>query len=276
MTTVSAEPDTAQNTERVTVEIEGPIAVVSLNRPDKLNALNFEIIHGLIAAARKLKNNRQVRAVILVGEGKAFSSGLDFASVGKQPLQILRGFLKWPWQDANSFQEVSWAWRQLPQPVIAVLHGRCYGGGLQIALGADFRIASPDCELSVMEARWGLIPDMSGSVTLQELVGLDTAKRLTMTGEVLSGSEAQSIGLVSEVNEFPLGRAHELADQLAQRSPDAVTASKRLLNQNRHQTPRKAFKLERALQLELLRGANHKIARAAGKAKETPNFRDRA
>jgi enoyl-CoA hydratase/carnithine racemase len=261
--------------ERVKVRIDGPVAVVTMNRPEKLNGLDFAMFDGLIAAARSLSRQRAVRAVILRGEGPAFSAGLDFASVGREPARMFRSFLKLPWQATNRFQEVAWIWRRLPMPVIAVLHGRCYGGALQIALGADFRIATAECELSVMEAKWGLVPDMSGSVTLAELLPLDVAKRLTMTGEIIDGARAAELGLVSEVAEDPLERAYALARQLSERSPDAVAASKALFNRGWHRPPRGAFALERRLQITLLRGANHKIARTAGMAREIPAFVDR-
>ncbi|HET9075168.1 MAG TPA: crotonase/enoyl-CoA hydratase family protein [Solirubrobacteraceae bacterium] len=261
--------------QRVKVDIDGAVAVVSLNRPDKLNGLDFPMFDGLLEAARSLRDNRQVRVVVLRGEGLAFSAGLDFASVGRAPARMFLSFLPLPWRGTNRFQEVAWAWRRLPMPVIAVLHGRCYGGGLQLALAADFRISSSDCEISMMEAKWGLIPDMTGSVTMAELVGLDVAKRLAMTGEIIDGDEAKALGLVSEVSEDPLERAHIFAAELALRSPDAVAASKRLLNDTRHRGPRAAFAIERSLQLTLLRGANHRIARTAGIAREMPRYVER-
>jgi enoyl-CoA hydratase/carnithine racemase len=230
----------------------------------------------LLEAAHRLRRDRSVRAVILCGDGPAFSAGLDFAAVSRQPAHMVLAFLKLPWQATNRFQEVAWAWRRLPMPVIAVLHGRCYGGGLQIALAADFRISTPDCELSVMEAKWGLIPDMTGSITLSELVGLDIAKRLAMTGETFDGRRALELGVVSEVADDPLGRAHAFAEQLAGRSPDAVAATKALLNANRHRAPGSAFRRERGLQLRLLAGVNHRIARTAGMAREIPSFVDRS
>ncbi len=261
--------------ERVSVEITGPVAIVSMTRAEKLNGLDFDMLDGLVEVAHGLAHNRAVRVVILRGDGPAFSAGLDFGSVGKQPARMFLSFLKFPWQETNRFQEVAWAWRRLPMPVIAVLHGRCYGGGLQIALGADFRISTPDCELSVMEAKWGLIPDMTGSVTLSELVGIDVAKRLAMTGEIFDGDRAFELGLVSEVADDPLARALEFAEQLAERSPDAVAATKKLLNRTRHKSPRSAFGVERGLQLTLIRGVNHKIARTAGMAREIPSYVDR-
>jgi enoyl-CoA hydratase/carnithine racemase len=262
--------------ERVTVEIEGPIAVVTLNRGDKLNALDFAMFDALVAAGRRLSREKSVRAVILHGDGRAFCAGLDFAGVGKQPRRMLTSFIRLPWRSTNLFQEVCWVWRELPMPVIAVIHGVCYGGGLQIALAADFRIAAPDADLSVMEAKWGLIPDMTGSVTLTELLPLDLAKRLAMTGEHFDGARALELGLVSEVSDDPLAAARGLADKLAEFSPDAVAATKRVLDAAWHAKPGGALRLERRLQFRLIRGANHKLARKAGAAHALPDYQDRA
>jgi enoyl-CoA hydratase/carnithine racemase len=156
--------------------------------------------------------------------------------------------------------------------VIAVLHGYCYGGGLQLALAADFRIATPDCELSIMEGKWGLIPDMTGSVTLRELLPMDVLKRLTMTAETFSGERAQELGLVTEVSAEPMKAADALAAELLTRSPDALAATKRLLHRTWTRSPRRAFWTETVLQARLLNGANHKILRAANKARELPKY----
>jgi enoyl-CoA hydratase/carnithine racemase len=262
--------------ERVSVEIDGPVAVVTLNRADKLNALDFPMFDALAAAGRRLAKERSVRAVILRGDGRGFCAGLDFAGFGKEPRRVFTAFLRRPFQPTNLFQEVCWTWRTLPMPVIAVIHGVCYGGGLQIALGADFRIAAPDADLCVMEAKWGLIPDMTGTVTLTELLPLDVAKRLAITGEHLSGVQAHELGMVSSVSDDPLAAARSLAAVIAEHSPDAVAATKRALDTAWHNKPARAFRLERWSQFRLLRGANHKIARKAGAAKETPEYQDRA
>ena len=173
--------------------VEG-IAHVRLTRPDKLNALTLQTLDELVATARELRRDRTLRAVVLSGEGASFCAGLDFASALKSPAGIVKAFVPAPWRGTNTFQEACWAWRRLPVPVIAAVDGHCYGGGLQIALAADFRVATPDSEWSVLEARWGLIPDMTGIRSLAELVGIDTAKRLTMTATMLSGKEAADLG----------------------------------------------------------------------------------
>jgi enoyl-CoA hydratase/carnithine racemase len=156
--------------------------------------------------------------------------------------------------------------------VIAVLQGHCFGGGMQLALAADFRFATPDCELSIMEGKWGLIPDMTGSVTLRELVPMDVAKRLTMTAEVFDGRQALEYGLVTGVSDDPLKAAEALVGQLVTRSPDAIALTKRLLHGTWNRSPRWAFWTETVLQARLMRGANHHIARTANLAKDVPEF----
>ncbi len=258
--------------ERVLVEIRDRIAYVTLNRPDKRNGLDLPMLRALVGAAAQVAADPSVRAVILAGAGPAFSAGLDFVSVGRDPRGFLRAALKLPGQSTNLFQRACWAWRELPVPVVAVLHGHCFGGGLQLALACDFRFSTPDCELSVMEGRWGLIPDMTGSVTLRELVPMDVAKRLTMTAELFDGRQAAQWGLVTGVSDRPLADAQALAGQLLARSPDALALTKRLLHTTWHRSPRRAFWTETWLQARLLRGANHRIARATGLAKEAPRY----
>jgi len=261
--------------ERVTVDIRDHIAYVRLNRPDKLNGLDFPMLEQLVAAARTVRADRSLRAVILLGEGSSFSSGLDFASVMSEPRRVARAFIRLPWRSTNLFQRACWEWRTLPIPVLAVLHGHCYGGAFQIALAADFRFATPDCMLSIMEAKWGLIPDMTASVTLRELVGADVAKRLVMTGETFDGREAHRLGLASGVADDPLGEAERFVARLSTRSPDSVAAAKKLLNRTRTLPVRAALRAERSLQLGLLRGINSKIARDSAMADKTPEFRPR-
>jgi enoyl-CoA hydratase/carnithine racemase len=253
-------------------EITDGIAHVRLTRPDKLNALTLETLDELVATARALRKDRTLRAVVLSGEGASFCAGLDFASALRSPAGIAKAFVPVPWRGTNTFQEACWAWRRLPVPVIAAVEGHCFGGGLQIALAADFRIATPDSEWSVLEARWGLIPDMTGVRTLAELVGIDTAKRLTMTAQVLSGKEAADLGLVTELAADPVVAATELAREIAGRSPDSVAAAKRLFNRTWTATPRATFARERLEQLVLLASANTKAARRAAFGKVAPAF----
>lgn len=261
---------------RVSVEIRDQVAYVTLTRADKYNGLDLDMLDALVAAAKQLRADKSVRAVILSGEGKVFCAGLDFGSVSKQPVRMLRSFLKYGVKSTNLFQEVAWCWRELPVPVIAVVHGRCYGGGLQIALGADFRFSTPDCEFSIMEAKWGLVPDMTGTVTLRELLPMDVAMRLTMTGETFSAEQAKAWNLVTELAEEPLAAAEALVAQIKTRSPDSVAATKALFHQTWNAPANTAFNVESRIQRKLLMGKNHAIARKANFAKQAPQFLDRS
>lgn len=260
---------------RVRLQIRDGVARVCLSRPDKFNGLDWDMLQGLVGAARAIRRRREVRAVILHGAGPAFSSGLDFGAFGKQPLRAVRAFLKFG-RSTNLFQEACWCWRKLPVPVIAALHGRCYGGAFQIALAADFRIAAPDCDCSIMEIKWGLIPDMTGTVTLRELVPIDLAKQLTMTGRSFSGTEAQQMNLVTQLAPDPLAAAEILAAELMTRSPDAVAAAKSLFQRTWLAGVRRAFAVESRIQFKLLRGANQRVAMRANFAKQAPEFRERS
>jgi len=260
----------------VTTTISDGIAQVRLNRPEKLNALTLDLLAELVATARTLSKDKSLRAVVIAGEGDSFCAGLDFASVLKEPGKMWGSFTPRPWRGTNTFQEAAWAWRRVPVPVIAAVEGHCLGGGVQIALGADFRFATPDSTWSVLEGKWGIIPDMSGIRSLAEVVGIDTAKRLTMTAQMLTGTEAKELGLVSELSADPVASATVFARQLAERSPDALAAAKRLFNDTWNASPRKTFARERIEQLRLLIGANAKIAQKAAFKKEKPAYKPRA
>jgi enoyl-CoA hydratase/carnithine racemase len=258
--------------QRVSLEIRDQVAYVTLTRGEKYNGLDFDMFVGLVETARRIRKDRSIRAVILRGEGPAFSTGLDVASFFGKPGKALRIFLKYGIKTTNLAQEAAWCWRRLPVPVIAVVHGRCYGGALQIALAADFRFATPDCEFSIMEVKWGLIPDMSGSVTLRELLPIDQAKRLTMTGELFDGRRARELNLVTDIGDQPLAMAEALAAQIKTRSPDAVAAAKALFQKTWTAGERRAFAVETRLQWHMFLSRNQRIAVKAGLAKETPVF----
>lgn len=257
---------------RVLTEIDGPIAYVWLNRPDKLNGVDLELLQGLLDAARRIRVDRGVRVVVLQGKGGSFCAGLDFATAMKNPRRVVRFFVPAPFRATNLFQRAIWTWHELPVPVIAVTRGHVFGAGIQLALAADFRFTTPDCQWSILEAKWGLVPDMSGTVPLSELVTADVAKRLTMTGEVFSGEQAVAHGIASGVADDPMKPALELVDQLVARSPDSVAASKKLLNETRRSRPRRAFRLERRYQLRMFRSPNTKVARGAGMTTDAPQF----
>ncbi|AXT86397.1 crotonase/enoyl-CoA hydratase family protein [Aeromicrobium sp. A1-2] len=256
---------------RVLTDIDGPIAYVTLNRPDKLNGVDLELIDELIAAAESLRSNRDIRAVVLQGHGRSFCAGLDFGAAFKDKRRVAKFFFAGP-RTVNRFQKVTAIWRDLPVPVVAVIHGHCYGAGVQLAAGADLRFTTPDATWSILEAKWGLVPDMAGTVPFGELLPADVVMRLSMTGESITGARAVELGLATEVSDDPLKAALGFVDQILERSPDSVAATKRLLYANRHQSVRKSYRLERRLQAAMFKAKNTAIARKAGMAKESPVF----
>ena len=262
---------------RVVVSMQNGIADVRLNRPEKLNALDSAMFEGLVETGSALAADRSLRAVVLSGEGRAFCAGLDFASfmAMTDSDRPSRNLLDRPAGSvANYAQRAAYVWAELAVPVIAAVHGATYGGGLQIALAADIRFAAPDAQLSVMEIKWGLIPDMSGSQTLCHLVRLDVAKELTFTGRVVSGSEAAGLGLVTHVSSDPREDALTLAREIASKSPDAIRAGKRLLNDAGLVSLADGLRLEEALQLALIGKPNQIEAVQANLQRRPPQFRD--
>jgi enoyl-CoA hydratase/carnithine racemase len=268
--------------DRVVVSVEKGVADVRLNRPEKLNALDAPMFEALVATGRSLAEDRSVRAVVLSGEGRAFCAGLDFGSFqamagsGERNRGARTLLSRDAGSPANFAQSAAWVWRDLPVPVIAALHGATFGGGLQIALAADLRLAAPDAQLSVMEVRWGLVPDMSGTQTLRHLVRLDVAKELTFTGRVVSGTEAAALGLATRACDDPRAEALRIAREIAEKSPDAVRAAKRLLNQSGVVAIEEGLALEEKLQLGLIGRPNQIEAVRANLEKRAPRFEDPA
>jgi enoyl-CoA hydratase/carnithine racemase len=268
---MSAEVTTEQ---RVAISIADHVATVTLTRPEKHNALDVAMFEAIAAAASQVAAEPGVRAVVLHGEGPSFCSGLDVAGVmANQPdSDDLMAPLRGPFP--NWFQRPAYGWVEVPVPVIAAIHGHCLGGGLQIALGADIRFATPDARLSVLEVKWGLIPDMAITRTLPRLVGIDVAKELAFTGRMVSGAEAVELGLVTHVADDPLAAALELASEIAGRSPDAVRGMKRLFNEAWTGPADETLRLEADIQLGLLGTPNQLEAVRAGMLKEPARFTD--
>jgi enoyl-CoA hydratase/carnithine racemase len=253
------------------------VATVTMVRQDKHNALDQAMFEGLMNAAERLAGDSSVRVVVLHGEGKSFCSGLDIASfmTGKGGTDVL--LARDDDRLANFAQRVTYDWSLVPAPVIAAIHGNCFGGGLQIALGADIRIAAPDAKLSIMEIKWGLVPDMGITQTLPRLVPIDVAKELTFSGRIVSGSEALDLGLVTRTAEDPLSAALSLADEISQKSPDAVRAAKRLYDEAwASDDTAAALVLESQLQTGLIGKPNQIAAVVAGMSGEPPVFVDPA
>lgn len=244
-------------------------------RASKHNALDQPMFEGLIKAAEQVAADPSIRAVVLHGEGKSFCSGLDIASfmAGGAGTGVLLS--REDGRLANFAQRAAYDWSLVPAPVIAAIHGNCFGGGLQIALGADIRIAAPDSKLSVLEVKWGLVPDMAITQSLPRLLPIDVAKELTFTGRIVSGSEGFALGLVTRTAEDPLAAALALAEEIAQKSPDAVRAAKRLYEQTwSGDDPASALILESELQSGLIGSPNQIAAVTAGMSGEPPVFTD--
>ena len=259
--------------DRVTVSLSQGIADVRLNRPDKLNALDAAMFEAIVAAGRELRAQRGLRAVVLSGEGRGFCAGLDVASfIGGGGGRSL--FERSAESPANFAQRAAWIWTELPVPVIAAIHGVAFGGGLQIALGADVRFVTPDARLSVMEIKWGLIPDMSGSQTLRRLVRLDVAKELTFTGRVVSGTEAAALGLATHVSDTPREAALELAREIAGEIPRAIRAGKQLLDASGVVDVETGLRLEEQLQASLFGKPEQLEAVRANAEKREARFSD--
>ncbi len=264
--------------ERVVVTIKNGVADVRLNRPEKMNALDPAMFEGLTVMGKKLAAEKSLRAVVLSGEGKAFCAGLDFMSFQALAESGQEGagdiFQTDPDSPANFAQQPAYVWHWLPVPVIAAVHGVAYGGGLQVAMGADIRIVAPDAKFSVMEIKWGLVPDMGGTQLLRQLIRLDVFKELTYTGRIVSGTEAVAIGLATRVSEIPYGEAMKLAQEIASKSPDAIRADKKLLNASRLVSVAEGLKLEAELQKSVIGRPNQVEAVMANLEKRAPKFVD--
>jgi enoyl-CoA hydratase/carnithine racemase len=260
--------------DRVQLTIDNAVATVRLSRPEKRNALDPDMFDGLIDTGKRIIADNSVRAVVLHGEGKAFCAGLDFGSFLGSPDLMQKLLARGEESPANMAQRAAWVWQEVKVPVIAAVHGFAFGGGLQIALGADMRYVTADAEFSVMEITWGLIPDMSITQTLLELVPLDVAKELTFTGRKLSGTEAVALGLATKVCADPLADALETAKLIATKSPHAIRAGKALLRDAPGMSRADALKLETALQVTLIGSPNQTEAVQANMMKRAPSFKD--
>ena len=257
--------------DRVSVSISNGVADVRLMRADKMNALDAAMFDALVATSERLAREKGVRAVVLSGEGRAFCAGLDmgrFAAMNETGGNGIAGGEK---RDltarthglANFPQQAVWGWRQLPMPVIAAIRGVAFGGGFQLA----------DARMSIMEIKWGLVPDMAGTPILASLVRGDILRELTYTGRIFSAQEAMSYGLATRVCEDPLAAAFEVAGEIASKSPEAIRAAKRMLN-NLAIDPGPALLAESAEQMKLMGEANQREAVRANMEKRAPRFAD--
>lgn len=260
--------------ERVTLTFDGPIAHVQLNRPEKHNGLDARMFDALVGTGKALLGRHDVRAVVLSGAGPSFCAGMDFPSFMGDPSSMTHLLHRTEESPANVAQRVAWIWAELEVPVIAALHGAVYGGGLQIALAADIRYAASDTRMSVMETRYGLIPDMSITQTLTRLVRTDVARELVYTARILDAVEAARLGLVTQLVDDPIATAFETARRIAAASPHAIRGAKRLLNQVPDLDTKAALALETEIQMALLASPNQLEAVQASFMKRPPVFQD--
>jgi len=261
--------------EPLAISIDGHIARVTLNRPDKANALSLEMFDALGEAGARLASDQSLRAVVLHGAGNNFCAGIDVDIFGRGEVIVdVHSMAPVDPSPANRFQRAAYAWRELPIPVICAITGVAFGGGLQIALGADLRYATADSRLSIMEIKWGLIPDMAISTTLRDILPVDRVKELAWSGRAVGGEEALQLGLVTALHEDPLNAAMETAQAICKRSPDAIRGMKRLFNSAWQMPEAEALALEAELQLRLFGKQNQLEAVMANMEKRAPVFED--
>ena len=267
--------------QRVSISITDGVADVRLVRADKMNALDALMFEALVDASARLAKEKGLRAVVLSGEGRAFCAGLDMGRFAAMKDNGGHGIPGGDQRDlsirshglANFAQQAVWGWRQLPVPVIAAIHGVAFGGGFQLALGADMRFLAPDARMSIMEIKWGLVPDMAGTPILATLVRDDILRELTYTGRIFSAQEALSYGLATRICDDPRAAALEVAIEIAGKSPDAIRAAKRMLNQL-SVDPGPALLAESVEQQKLLGSDNQLEAVRANIEKRAPRFAD--
>lgn len=264
--------------DRVTVSMSEGVADVRLVRADKMNALDAAMFAALVDTAETLRTARGLRAVVISGEGRAFCAGLDMGRFGqmqegKSTPTSGRDLAARTHGPANHAQQAVWGWRQLPVPVIAAVHGVAFGGGFQLALGADMRFLAPDTRMSIMEIKWGLVPDMAGTPILKRLVRDDVLRDLTFTGRIFSAQEALGWGLATRVCDDPRAAALETAREIAGKSPDAIRAAKRMLN-DLMGDPAPALMAESVEQAKLMGKDNQREAVRANLEKRAPKFAD--
>jgi enoyl-CoA hydratase/carnithine racemase len=266
------------NEERVRVEVgDDQVALVSLVRTANSNALDGPMFDALIAAGERLRAERRVRAVVLTGEGKGFCAGIDMqvlTDMKDGTIAGTRDLVERSHGLSNRFQYAAWIWRELPVPVIAAVHGFALGGGLELALGADIRYATPDTRMAIMEVNWGLVPDMGGTVRFYDLMRDDVIRELGFTGRTIRGTEAQALGLVTRVDPDPLALALATAREIATRSPDAVRALKRLFGAQSSPAAAAGLLAETAEQQVLLGTPNQVETVRASREGRAPVFTD--
>ena len=261
--------------DRVTLTLaDDGVAQVRLARPDKMNALDPAMFDAIVETGEALRTMKGVRAVVLAGEGRSFCAGLDLTSFAAGGSDPTRALVERTHGNANRPQEAAMTWRKCPVPVIAAIHGVCFGGGLQIASGADIRVVAPDARLAIMEMRWGLVPDMGGYALWRGLVRGDVLRELVYTNREFSGTDAFAYGLATEVHADPLARAQAIAREIATRNPESVRAAKKLFDVMDDEPTDAILLAESRAQDGVIRKPNQVEAVMAGMQKRPPRFTD--
>ena len=257
----------------ISMDADG-VAQVRLIRSDKMNALDPDMFAALIDAARVLHDLKGLRCVVLSGEGRSFCAGLDMGSMANTARHDRAPLTDRAYGAANLPQQVALQWRKLPVPVIAAVHGVCFGGGLQIASGADFRVVAPDARMAVMELKWGLVPDMAGYALWRGTVRDDVLRELTYTNREFSGAEAQALGFATIVDPNPHARANAIAADIANRNPHAQRAAKRLFGDWLHASEAEILMAESVEQQAIIGTKNQIEAVMSQMEKRKGNFLD--
>ncbi|MBO6558577.1 MAG: crotonase/enoyl-CoA hydratase family protein [Pseudomonadales bacterium] len=274
--------------DRISIEINDGVADVRMIRSDKMNALDDAMFSALIEAGQTLAANTSVRCIVLSGEGRAFCAGLDMGSFGKMAesgsdkgaekkdnSDVTQGLEPRTHGISNRAQYAVWTWRESPVPVIAAIHGVAFGGGFQIMLGSDIRIAHPETRMSVMEIKWGLVPDMAGTAIMRNLAREDVVRELTYTGRQFNAVEGQALGFVTRTSETPLEEALALAREIADKNPDAIVAAKRIFNSASDMTDADMLLQESVLQDGIIRTPNQVEAVMSTMEKRAANYTER-
>ena len=255
----------------ISYQVTDGIASVILNRPDKMNALNKDLFEAIIATGEAIKEDKSVRVVVISGAGRAFCAGLDMElmmAVGDTNLDERTHGL------SNVFQQAAWVWHEVPVPVIAAVHGTCFGGGLQLMTGADMRYIHPETKLSIMEMKWGIVPDMAGTQLWSRFVKEGIIRELTYTARIFNGDEAHQYGFATRLTETPLEDAMATAQQIANKNPDAIRAAKRLISNQIQTNPAAGLLAESVEQTAIIKTPNQIEAVMANMQKREPKFSD--
>jgi len=269
--------------DRIELNIENHVAHVVLSRADKMNALDLEMLEAIPIAGRRISAEPSVRAVVLSGDGGNFCAGLDkanFAAIMENKSMLLdpenpqlvlsdrtHGL-------SNALQHVVWIWRRLSVPVFVAIDGVAFGGGLQIALGGDCRYATARSQFSIMEMKWGLIPDMGSTQIMRHLVRDDVIRELTYTAKIFGAEQAKEWGFITDIVDDPVAHALSLAHQVVNNNPNAVRAAKRVIEASNYQSVAEGLLMESHEQDQLIGHPNQIEAVMSQFQKRKPEYQD--